>query len=154
MTQMGNYHRWVNKYIGAYGGDVDNVNLFGMSAGGASVHYHMLSPGSRGLFKSAVSLSGSSLNWWANVPDQKKNAEKLAGIMGTSTFQKSRFPHKYSFLYKKLGCKDASNLGDCLREKPALDLINAHNEFYDWRPENPGREPMNVFSPRAPDTVR
>ena len=50
-----------------------------MSAGGASVHYQMLSPGSKGLFKSAVALSGTAINWWANMPDQAKQAKKLAG---------------------------------------------------------------------------
>ena len=69
--------RWVNKYIEAYGGDKMKVTVFGMSAGGASVHYHMLSPKSRNLFRNAISLSGSSLNWWANVKHPKKKAEKL-----------------------------------------------------------------------------
>jgi carboxylesterase type B len=56
--------RWAHKYIEAYGGDSDNISIFGMSAGGASVHYHMLSAeGSRGLFKNAISFSGSALNW-------------------------------------------------------------------------------------------
>ena len=39
-----------------------------MSAGGASVHYLTLSPLSRNLYKNAISLSGSALCWWANVP--------------------------------------------------------------------------------------
>jgi carboxylesterase type B len=71
-------HRWVQKYISAYGGDPDNVTLFGMSAGGASIHYHMLSPLSRGLFNNAISLSGSSLNWWAHAKHPKQDALKLA----------------------------------------------------------------------------
>jgi len=40
--------RWVKKHISAFGGDPDNVTLMGLSAGGSSVHYHYLSPLSRG----------------------------------------------------------------------------------------------------------
>ena len=39
----------------------------GQQAGGASVHYHMLSPITRGLFNRAVSMSGSALAWWASI---------------------------------------------------------------------------------------
>lgn len=67
----------MNEYIEAYGGDRTKVTIAGMSAGGASIHYHMLSPRSRNLFRNAISLSGSALNWWANVKHPKKKAERL-----------------------------------------------------------------------------
>ena len=37
---------------------------------------------------------------------------------------------------------------DCLRTKTSTEVIEAHNKFFDWLPENQAREPMNVFSPR------
>lgn len=40
--------KWVKENIAAYGGNPDSVTIFGQSAGGASVHYHMLSPMSKG----------------------------------------------------------------------------------------------------------
>jgi carboxylesterase type B len=40
--------RWVQRNIAVFGGDPDNVTLFGQSAGGVSVQYHMLSPMSKG----------------------------------------------------------------------------------------------------------
>jgi hypothetical protein len=43
--------RWVRQNIAQFGGDPDNVTIFGASAGGASVHYHMLSPMSQGQFR-------------------------------------------------------------------------------------------------------
>jgi len=40
--------RWVQQNIKQFGGDPGNVTIFGESAGGASVHYHVLSPMSQG----------------------------------------------------------------------------------------------------------
>jgi len=40
--------RWVHENIVYFSGDPNRVTLFGESAGGASVHYHMVSPLSAG----------------------------------------------------------------------------------------------------------
>ncbi|KAJ5611260.1 hypothetical protein N7510_007979 [Penicillium lagena] len=49
--------QWVQKHIRDFGGDPDNVTVAGMSAGAASVTYHLHSD--QALFKRAISLSGS-----------------------------------------------------------------------------------------------
>ena len=50
--------QWVQRNIDAFGGDADNVTLFGESAGGFSVHTMMTSPLAKGLFHKAIIQSG------------------------------------------------------------------------------------------------
>lgn len=51
--------RWVQENIGAFGGDKDNVTIFGQSAGGASIIAHLISDLSEGLFHKAIIQSGT-----------------------------------------------------------------------------------------------
>ncbi|MEO8926385.1 MAG: carboxylesterase family protein [Caulobacteraceae bacterium] len=51
--------QWVQTNISAFGGDPKNTTILGQSAGGASVVTHLVSPGSKGLFQSALIQSGS-----------------------------------------------------------------------------------------------
>lgn len=57
--------RWVKENIQAFGGDPNNVTIFGESAGASSVHFHLLSLQSKGLFHKAVMQSGTSLCPWS-----------------------------------------------------------------------------------------
>ena len=52
--------QWVKRNIAAFGGDPDNVTIFGFSAGGVSVHSMLASPQARGLFHKAMAQSGGS----------------------------------------------------------------------------------------------
>lgn len=40
--------KWVKENVGNFGGDPNNVTIFGKSAGGAAIHYLTISPLARG----------------------------------------------------------------------------------------------------------
>ena len=50
--------RWVNKNIILFGGDPNNVTIFGESAGGHNVFSLLVTKQARGLFHKAISMSG------------------------------------------------------------------------------------------------
>jgi para-nitrobenzyl esterase len=52
--------QWVKRNIAAFGGDPNNITIFGFSAGGVSVHSLLASPMGRGLFQKAIVESGGS----------------------------------------------------------------------------------------------
>ena len=46
--------KWIQQNIAAFGGDPEQVTIFGETAGGTSVNHQMLLPGSKGLFNRAI----------------------------------------------------------------------------------------------------
>lgn len=51
--------RWVKENIKNFGGNPDNVTIFGESAGGQSINVLLASPAANGLFKRAIAQSGT-----------------------------------------------------------------------------------------------
>ncbi|GAB4569598.1 MAG: carboxylesterase family protein [Rhizobacter sp.] len=51
--------RWVRSNIANFGGNANNITIVGESAGGFSVHSHVASAGSAGLFHKAIAMSGA-----------------------------------------------------------------------------------------------
>ena len=77
---------WVRDHIEAFGGDPDNVTLFGESAGGMSVTALMAMPGAKGLFHKVIAQSGAGSTArsvdYATAVSEKLMA--LAGVAGLS----------------------------------------------------------------------
>lgn len=52
---------WIKENIENFGGDKDNITIFGESSGGVSVISHLISPLSKGKFNHAISMSGAAI---------------------------------------------------------------------------------------------
>jgi len=131
--------KWVKENIEAFSGDPNKVTIMGQQAGGASVHYHMLSPMSRGLFNKGISMSGSALCWWASIKRPLEKVKKMARLIKCPYRKKDNFDET----------SDKIEMLSCLRTKTMEDLMNTHPNFYDWRHLEQCQEPITAWSPRV-----
>lgn len=68
--------KWVQKNVDVFGGDPENVTIFGFSAGGVSVHSLLTIPSAQGLFQKAISHSGGARDGvLTGRPIRKENAD-------------------------------------------------------------------------------
>lgn len=72
--------KWVKKNAEKFGGDPESITLFGESAGGGSVSFHLLSPFSRDYITRGIIQSGTLNTPWSimDARTAKKIAWKLA----------------------------------------------------------------------------
>jgi para-nitrobenzyl esterase len=100
--------RWVQKNIQNFGGDPQNVTIFGESAGGKSVCALLASPLAARLFQRAIIQSGGC----------PSNLRKLRGSSGreSAEAQGERFA-------RAIGCADAPDVLACLRSKSVQEIL-------------------------------
>jgi para-nitrobenzyl esterase len=75
---------WVRDNIRAFGGDPDNVTIFGESGGGSKVATLMGMPSAKGLFHKGIIQSGPSRTG-TPADDAAANAERVMDLLGVDT---------------------------------------------------------------------
>ncbi|XP_068585844.1 bile salt-activated lipase-like [Cebidichthys violaceus] len=107
---------WVNRNIRSFGGDPNNITVFGESAGGASVSFQTLTPHNKGLFKRAISQSGVATCSWAINRNPRRFAEEVA---------------------LKVGCPTDQTMASCLKMTDPALLTLAGSLSISSSPDNP-----------------
>jgi para-nitrobenzyl esterase len=74
--------KWIQKTIGSFGGDKNNVTIFGQSAGGGAVCNMLATPLAAGLFDRAIIESSSCQATGKSVDDQRSTSAKFADAAG------------------------------------------------------------------------
>ena len=114
--------RWVKENIANFGGDVNNITIFGESAGSSSVIYQMIYPGNKGLFHRAIAESGTIAAW--------------AVTHGNANYESSI---KFA---KSLGCTDPQSISMCLQSKSENEIITAALEMRSFNEVNRSWAPV------------
>lgn len=96
--------QWVQRNIKRFGGDENNVTIFGESAGGMSVCNLLVSPLARGLFHKAIIESGPCFS-----PYPSLNFMEQQGLT----------------MEQRLGCDKTENKMDCMRGKTSKEILAA-----------------------------
>ncbi|XP_046751474.1 esterase E4-like [Diprion similis] len=104
--------KWVQSNVKYFGGDPDQVTLFGQSAGAALVHLLTMSNATIGLFHRYITQSGSALATWAYRP---------SGPYADRAFDLGEY----------VGCSNTStdSLIKCLRTVDISDIVNSYPKF-------------------------
>ena len=100
--------KWISKHIRSFGGDKHSVTLFGQGGGARSVHAHVLSPLSRGLFHRVILQSGTMLQLVDNIRRKttERSSDKLVDMLSC----------RRRFLRDKIRCLQEMDFLDVLRK--------------------------------------
>jgi len=102
--------KWVQQNIESFGGDPDNVTIFGESAGGESVAHMLSSPLAKGLFHRAIMQSPANAG-------QMIHLDKAFGHIPSAEYFSTQFT-------EQLGITGENQI-EQLRKMPAKDLMKA-----------------------------
>jgi len=81
--------KFINENIDKFGGDANNITIFGESAGGVAVQFHLLNRISSKFFHKAISQSGSCLMYWVHQLEPVEKSHKLATLLGAKNLSET-----------------------------------------------------------------
>ncbi|CAB3257416.1 unnamed protein product [Arctia plantaginis] len=110
MKDIASAIKWVKSNIHNFGGNPENITIFGQGAGGAAVSYLTVSQLTKKLISKAIIQSGTAFNFWALQRNPEDTAASLA---------------------KMLGCKsaDPEQILEHLRNCSAIELVKGYDDM-------------------------
>lgn len=139
--------RWVKQNIAAFGGDPDNITIFGQSGGGRKVSLSYASPAAEGLFARGIVQSGSHL--LVQTPEQ---ADRLTGLLLAKLgYADSAAEKLLSVPVEALTAAQRETIGEAgYRFEPVLDGITfTEQPFLPAAPRWSAAKPMMLGSTRT-----
>lgn len=113
--------QWIQRNIAAFGGDPDNVTLFGQSGGGAKVLVLMTVPAAKGLFQKGIVQSGAvEACGMTNVTQQtaRRVAELMLDSLGISPQDADKLQ---TIPYDQLRTAGEKAMAQAAREEGSID---------------------------------
>jgi para-nitrobenzyl esterase len=113
---------WVRDNISNFGGDPDNVTIFGQSGGGAKVNTLMAMPRAKGLFHKAINQSGSFRSGILEKEDTQAIASETLSILGIDASQVDSLQNIPFSVLADAGSKALKNIEEKMKEagKPIM----------------------------------
>ncbi|XP_076279075.1 uncharacterized protein LOC143208489 [Lasioglossum baleicum] len=136
--------KWVKEYIKFFGGNPEEITVFGEGAGSEYVNHHLLSNVSQRLFQQAICQSGVSLSPGAVAvgPSYYEKVKKVAELLKCPT-------------------KDSHKMIECLRKLHVTEIMKVSLQVFDdieiaaqrtWRPTVEPKGP-GAFLTATPDIL-
>ena len=148
--------QWVHDNIAKFGGDPDNVTVFGQSAGALDTGLLMTSPLAKGLFHRAIAESGTVLlGHWPSLSEAEVQGSKLADSLKAPATDAIKFLRSLSVadLLKATRGSSPSVIVDgwVLTRSPALMFATGQEAAIPFLLGNNTRE---FDFPATPDVLR
>lgn len=137
--------QWVNKNIAAFGGDAQNVTIFGQSGGGGKVSTLLATPSAKGLYHKAIVQSGSMLR----TMDAKYSRRIGAAVMDELGLKASQIDELQKMPYERLLAAGEKAVAKVKAEAEKEDGVSTF--IFGWAPTVDGDVlPAQPFDPQAP----
>ena len=125
--------KWIQNNIAAFGGDPDNVTLFGQSGGGVKIIALMSSPYAKGLFKRAIIESGATDRQGVAFTDKE-----VSLALGREILKNLNIPETHPEQLREIGNADLQKAADLavktVGERYRIPQSIGTGFAYEWAP--------------------
>ena len=135
--------RWVHENIAGFGGDPENVTIFGQSGGGGKVAALLQIPSAAGLFHKAMLMSGGAVPR-DDIPEHRELIEQIMEELGIPVSQPEKLERVPYEVLNRAYNRVCRRRGEAVMWRPQI------NEFYLGHPVEVG---FSEYAKKVPTVV-